>query len=550
MYPAELPAEVPSSAEVLLFEQFSDRLPGSYRVFHSVAWRQREANRNKGDKRGEIDFVVAHPSYGLLLLEAKSGGLRVDGSGDWYSLDRDGREHEIPDPFKQVDRSLFALTELLETTPTTRRHDYRCVSAVALPHTIVDGPVALHAPREAVLDSSDLADLEVAVRRLFGTPLERDLTPEAMDALTDLLAPAREFVKIGLNARFEEVERQLLTLTERQADLIDLLARTPQASIAGCAGSGKTLVAMEKARRLARSGQSVLFTCYNRHLANWVGHALPDGSYPSYLVKVRHFHGLADEAISAAGMKLFPNPNQTDWENVPQRFEAALRAKPMKFDAIVADEGQDFAEEWWLLLMGELLAEADGVFYVFYDPNQRIYQQRLQLPRAVPDFVLDKNIRNTRQIHEAVMAYYHGDVVPLSAGPDGLEVEQLREATLKGTQRVLDELVNKQKIPLRDIIVLTVRAQDKSDLKEGQPLGNLTLTWGPPGHNQIEVSTVHAFKGLERSVVVLTEFGSLRGGDEQRSDFLMYIGMSRAKHHLVLVGEELPPPREVAQARA
>ncbi len=543
MYPAKLPAEVSSNAEVLLFEQFSDKLASDYRVFHSVAWRKRDSGSSKADKRGEIDFVIAHPHYGLLLLEAKTGGLRIDGSGAWYSRDRDGLEHEITDPFKQVDNSLYALIDLLKNTPTTRRHHYRCVSGVALPHTIVDGAVALHAPREAVLDSSDLSDLEAAVKRLFGAPLEHELTLEAMEAVTDLLAPAREFVKIGLNARFEEVERQLLTLTERQAEVLDLLARTPQASIAGCAGSGKTLVAMEKARQLARAGQRVLFTCYNRHLANWVEHALPDGSYPSYLVKVRHFHGLADDAISAAGMKMFPNPNQADWENVPQRFEAALRVKPMKFDAIVADEGQDFTEEWWLLLMGELLAEDDSVFYVFYDPNQRIYQQRLQLPGDVPDFVLDKNIRNTRQIHAAVMAYYDGDVVPQSAGPDGLEVEQRREATLKGTQHALDELVNKQKIRPRDIIVLTVRAQDKSDLKDGQPLGNLTLTWGPPSHNQVEVSTVHAFKGLERSVVVLTEFDSLRGGDKERSDFLMYIGMSRAKHHLVLVGEEMPTPR-------
>lgn len=542
MYPADRP-ESSSSAELSLYDAFR-RLPDGYRVFHGVRWRRREPGRQLLDERGEVDFAVLHPRFGLLLLEAKGGKIRRDGeSGKWYSEDGAGVEHNIDDPFAQVDDNLYAMADQLREGVSTRRFFCPVRSGVAFIQTVVRGPIALHAPRSSVIDSTDLADLEAAVERLYGTPLKEPLSKEAVEAVTDLLSPTVLLTKVGLNARFEEIERARLEPTESQRWLLDHFDRTPRAMVEGCAGSGKTLLALELARRLARSGHEVLYLCFNRRLALWANTAVSDGSFPAGRVKVKHFHGLAEEACAAAGMRLFDNQDFPDWEAVPQRMEAALALAPMQFDAVVVDEGQDFRSDWWLIVMSELLRRPDeDPLYVFFDPNQRIYSQRLELPDQLPVYPLTANLRNTRQIHAEVVRYFQGDTVPRSEGPDGVEVMRISEPTVKGVQRALDELMNQQKVPSSQVIVLTGRAQEKSDLKEGRRLGNLGLTWHPPKAGEVQVATVQAFKGLEKQVVVLAEVDHLLRDDGKRlyGEALLYIGASRAVNHLVLVGAQIP----------
>lgn len=540
IYPAN-PPPFSSSAEEQLYHLFSG-LPDDFRVFHGVRWRHRDSADRFLDARGEIDFVLLHARFGLLLLEAKGGKLRRDGdSGAWYSENSQGQESQIDDPFVQIDENSFAFRKLLEEGVSTRRHHYRVQTGVALIQTVVRGPIALHAPRHAVIDSSDIPDLEAAVIRLYGEPLKHPLAPEAMEAVTEWMSPSLSFVKVGLNARFEEIDRTRIAPTESQRFLLDHLETVPRARIMGCAGSGKTLLALEKARRLARAGHEVLLLCFNRQLARWAESAVRDGTFPATRVKVRHFHGLADDACAAAGVKLLPNPDFPDWENVPARMEAALARVPMKFDAIVVDEGQDFEAAWWLIIMGELLRRPDDdPLYVFYDGNQRIYTDRLELPDDLPCYPLTTNLRNTRQIHEEVLRYYQGHPLPGSSGPEGVEVARLHQPALKGVQQALDELVIQQRVPTDQIILLTGRAQNKSDFKEGRRLGGVGLTWHPPRPGEVQVATVHSFKGLERAVVILAELDH-HWRDQSRRQYaeaLQYIGASRATNHLVLVSEE------------
>jgi len=53
-----------------------------------------------------------------------------------------------------------------------------------------------------------------------------------------------------------------------------MLWRERRAVILGVAGSGKTLIAAEKARRLAAQGFDVLFTCFNRPLAEFLAQTI------------------------------------------------------------------------------------------------------------------------------------------------------------------------------------------------------------------------------------------------------------------------------------
>ena len=72
-------------------------------------------------------------------------------------------------------------------------------------------------------------------------------------------------------------DRELLRLTEQQFAVLDRLRRQRRVSISGGAGTGKTVLALEKARRLAREGSGVLLTCFNRPLADNLRRSAGDG---------------------------------------------------------------------------------------------------------------------------------------------------------------------------------------------------------------------------------------------------------------------------------
>jgi hypothetical protein len=55
----------------------------------------------------------------------------------------------------------------------------------------------------------------------------------------------------------------------------------------------------------------------------------------------------------------------------------------------------------------------------------------------------------------------------------------------------------------------------------------------------IAIETIHRFKGLERDVAVLVELRP----DDERLGCLLYIGATRAKHHLVVIA----PPELAAR---
>lgn len=71
MYPNRLRSSTQSHAEKVLYEAFRTKLPNSYSVFHSVSWLLRE--RRGSPRDGEADFVIAHPTEGLLIIEVKGG---------------------------------------------------------------------------------------------------------------------------------------------------------------------------------------------------------------------------------------------------------------------------------------------------------------------------------------------------------------------------------------------------------------------------------------------------------------------------------------------
>ncbi len=541
-----------SAAEVDLLQRF-DKLPAPFTVIHSVKWLGHEREKY-GRTVGEADFLVAHPDHGVLVIEVKGGRVAVQ-KGMWTSTDRNGQVHEIHDPLAQADRSRRALSVWLENHEKTRGFRYALFPAVILPDSEVKIDIRPDAPKELYIDIHRVERLEKSLLDIFAywkKHADHKNTVmggvNAVNALVELAVPSYN-LSPRVAAIFENERRKIEALTQEQFELLKNLQYMPQMAVVGGAGTGKTMIAMEKAQRLASEGQRVLFLCFNVNLANWLSKSL---THPNILVST--FYSFVGQARQWAGLR---NSSPHNWEKLretaPQELMDAVGiirapgsgAENKLFDAILVDEGQDFAEDWWLPLPDFLKDSETGVFYVFFDDNQNIYQQIRNIPVKTGRFALTKNCRNTQAIYSELMRYMWHEQDTTCAGPDGRPVEMILARDAKTAEdalrKTLHRLVNEDGVSPNDIILLTPRAERTSIWKSDAVLGNFILTWNMQTEmqNAIRICSIYSYKGLECPVVILSE---LERANEDVTDQLIYVGLSRARNHVVVIGN-LPNPK-------
>ena len=222
---------------------------------------------------------------------------------------------------------------------------------------------------------------------------------------------------------------------------------------------------------------------------------------------------------------------------MPELLVSAIDILGPQFDAIVVDEAQDFQENWWLSLQMLLEDPDDGTFYIFYDDNQNIYGGLRKVKNLAQPFPLTENFRNTQTIHGMVTGFYKSDHEVIALGPPGREVEVLiftdDSGMIKTLRQTLHRLVNDEEINPEDIVILTPRSATNSMLTRAGRVGNFRLSrdWDVD-YDEIFYETIHSFKGLERPVIILVE---LTEDMKNAVDELMYVGCSRARHHLVVI---------------
>jgi len=335
-------------------------------------------------------------------------------------------------------------------------------------------------------------------------------------------------------------EQRLIELTADQMKVLQFIQSHRRVFIEGCAGSGKTMLALEKARQLAGQGFDTLLLCFNAPLAEYLHQRVTDE------ISVFHFHGLCKHLAKEAGIGYRAHRSEEEYFNevLPQMLLDAIDELGPQFDAIIVDEGQDFRDEWWEILFFLLRDQHQGIFYVFYDSNQNIYHRPASLTQmiSVEPFTLWENCRNTRAIHNVVKGFHHNPTVLTCRGPEGREPEIFYFSTPheqgERVKKTLHHLVNDEKVEPSNIVLLTTRSPEKTSFVPGKKFGNFVLMeWGDLNlrKNDIRVSSAHRFKGLESRVVILT---GLEDNDPSWLNPLLYVACSRARAHLIVVAHE------------
>lgn len=516
----KVPVDTRSAAELRMRDVF-ERLPNKWRILHSVSW-QSPVGRRQAD--GEADFVLIHPNHGAIILEVKGGGIGI-ADGAWTSTDRHGETHSIKDPFEQAKRSKHALLRFLNDRigPIS----FPVEHAVALPD--VDAlPIGPAAPIAITWDRAVRDDPnEVVGRTIDHYGMTASMSHRDVENVVGLLLPTAD-LRPPLYAEIQDAEAALEELTGTQIRVLDGLRRHRRALVYGSAGTGKTVLATHKASQLAEHGFNVLLLCFNRPLADLIAQEVGDNDR----VTVRSFHQLCREESRAAGLQ--HDGDGPGWWDVqlPGQLNEAAVANGTTFDALVVDEGQDFDADWWVSLQMLLTEPDDGGFYVFADAEQSIYRSTWEKPFDAIEFELTTNCRNTLPIASLVAGVFGHEVDSLGAGgPDAAFTTVARRGEIREmVRKTLYRRINEDKIPASEIAVISPSKRIIDALRE-RKLGNLRLD--ERGRGDVVAETVHRFKGLEASAVLL-----LLPPGEDVDDRLLYIGMSRARAHLEVIGDE------------
>ena len=546
MYPETLDGlEVKSHAEVDLFRAFQQQLSDQYYVLHSVAWLdKRRSGSTPVD--GEADFVILHPTRGVLIVEVKGGTVGFDEDTGWYSIRKnDGIPVDIKNPFEQAKNNKYALLRKIDSLPNWQGPVPTIGHAVAFPDGSLDLPdMGVESARGIVLLHEDMGNLAEWVKEcmaFWSGDHFIALGDRGVNALLKLLRRSWQMREPNLGEEIGVEARAIHSYTEDQMRMLDLLTQHRQAAIRGCAGSGKTTLAIQKAQRLASEGFVTLLTCYNRNLANEIN--LMKG-HPARL-KASGFHALCQEFAHQTGRDKKPdwNDRHSDFFDVtmPDALAEAAATNDFRyrFDAIIVDEGQDFDETWLLALKMLLKNPENDVFYVFYDDNQLVYKRRLNLPVQALPYALTTNCRNTKRIHQAVVQFYHSDLKLTVRGPEGrpvnLRTYQDTPTDLRAClTEVLAQLVFAEKVKPSDIVVLSPDGPECAPLARMANPGvfRLVPTRLTSG-DDIYCTTIRLFKGLESPVVIVIIPERLEDRQE-----LLYVGLSRASSHIEILASQ------------
>ncbi len=546
----------PSRAEARFYEACRAQLPDDVVVIYSANWIYRDARGRL--KEGEADFTVLFPQTGVLAVEVKGGGVMFEAAaGKWHSVDRNGQHNEIKNPFRQASNERHALLDQLTGHPTWKQWTGK---RLTLGHAVMFPDITDSTPllgpdrqREIVGVNGDLPAVKQwldRVMRFWKQPNDDVLGGKGVRLVEDILCKSID-VRPALRAAVDDAEQQRLRLTANQAKILRTIGGRRRAVVSGGAGTGKTVLAVEKARQLAQSEQRVLLLCYNRPLADSLAIGLRDEPK----IQVLSYHQLCDRRIRQAkqetGRNLFDEAAQAYPGNSMQhRFDVqmpyalALSSDVLeeRFDAVVIDEAQDFSDEYWFGVEMLLHDQDQGYLYIFIDENQALYPRQGKLPVEDEPFYLTSNCRNTAPIHEVGYAFYEGEPIdaPDLPGPDvsrtGVDGN---EAQADAVMRRIHQWVHIEGLRPQDVTVLVAK-RPKAQLYDllNQRADALDIILSIEDHDRqasVLVDTVARFKGLEAQAVVLWV------GDEvvdEKQWETIYVGATRAKSLLAIVSSQ------------
>lgn len=557
MYPNQLYAQQ-NYGERTVFDLLKTGIGAEHwHVLHSL-----NLSRHVYQTMGEIDFVVVVPGKGVLVLEVKGSEYVAFDGQRWVFGQGPNALTKPISPFVQAKDNMISLR-------TYVGGQLSAASGMAFGYCVVlprCGRIRHPSPEwdsHHLITADDLARETLPALILKSLEAWRDIqrtspstarwfvsslpTRQQVPQIVQLLRPRFEVFEPP-SARAQRRDAELKRYSEEQFGALDSMSDNPRTLFLGPAGTGKTLLALEAARRALAQGKRVLLTCFNRALAERLRSQLE----PDERLVVNTLQG---HMMNVAGLAYDPGFDDTFWkQTLPEKACDVILADATGqhlFDEVIADEAQDLVREPFLDFLdlstrGGLRA---GTLRLFGDfDKQAIYAfdksalddlRRRRLDHFVR-YRLYANCRNPRPIADRVTAWIKPDpgytrvLRDEGFGPPQLLSYDDAEEQIELLEGALADLA-KRGVPFDDIVILSARAKDACALHLNAAWAEhmTPLETGEPG--KIRFTTIHKFKGLEAPVIVLTDLDAKRVKGDRG---LLYVGMTRALDRLVLLVED------------
>jgi len=510
--------------ELDVLHRLQSSLSDGYQIFHSVTWHSLHEGT---DRHGEIDIVVLGPTGNVLLVEVKSGHVEVE-NGVMMKLYKDGA-HDVG---RQTRIQYAAMVNRLGQAGL-RAHVTNCL---VLPDHRLGEQQVVAIPPERIVDASRFDFLGTYVREMLGAVHTNSDTESIRQFFSN------EFnVTLDMNVLGDQVRKTTLKLADGLATWIPrIMAPSGVIRVQATAGSGKTQLALRLLQDAAFSGTRSLYVCFNRTLADHIGHIAPTRA------KVASFHELCVEHYKQnIGEPNFTNHNSfenlieqycQDVENDEPDIATTMRSR---YGLILIDEAQDFDAAWVQSLIAQL--EVNGRLYILEDDSQRLYaRDEFDLPEAIQINCQD-NFRSPRSVCKAINALGLTAMSVQARGPyegelPGFHTYDTTHACLYKTEMAVKTLI-KRGIALNEIVVISWRGIAKSKLMQSDNIGTFKIRrftgkYTDSGDalwttGDLLVDSVYRYKGQSAAGVVLSEIDFDEFDDAAKRK--LFVGLTRAQ---------------------
>lgn len=567
-----------TNGERRLAQRLEEKLDEDYLLWYDVPI---------GDKRWYPDFIILHPSRGLIVLEVKDWKLETiknvnPEQSNRVTLRVDGYEKNVKHPLDQARNYVLKLAKCLEKDSFLRQSDGKFLGNLAFPYSY--GVVLPNITRQQFesaegLSASFKSNLVICKDEMYESVDAGEFQKRLWDLCTyqfgEPLTPIQvDRVRWHI---FPDVRiPRLLAVMDLEQERIARSLGEGHRIIHGVAGSGKTLILAYRCEILAQETEKpILILCFNVSLAAKLRKMLHEKGIDSDRITVSHFHRWCGDQLWQHRIQK-PSYNQFRGEAYPKELVRRVieavdqgRIPAGRYGAVMIDEGHDFEPEWLKLVVQMVDPETKSLL-LLYDDAQNIYEtpgKKFSLSSVGIEArgrtkILKINYRNTQDVlnlayefaREVMMPTSNADedipvlVEPESAGRRGSKPQLIRLPSFrKETEYLIDRAksFNAQGIAWNEMAIVYRSKFMGENIYSGFEQVGIPVEWVnrdsesrnyDPAAQSIKLVTMHSSKGLEFPVVFVPGVGFMptRDRSPEEEARLLYVAMTRAIDELVM----------------
>jgi len=485
---------------------------------------------SKGKVEGQIDFILLS-KYGILIIEVKGGGLRVDENDQYFSYNKKS-EYKTQNPFNQSKEYTHTLKELIDEGVFIYR-------AVVLPYEAgfnLIGP-QLEGYENLLFSKMDFSHLDVgedkAINKLFFDFLI-ELAKSSRSKILKQLNPSWSTEKIN-NRRFEKYpelsSKKLKSLKselfptqssygynpdrinteiilKENYETLKGLRRNRKVIVQGAPGTGKTVLAKKFLAENILKQQKGIYYCANKLIKSKIEHSI-----------IRDY-GVSNDIIE---FKVYHE------NSVNEAF-----AKEIQF--IIFDEAQEYFNKGLFELIEKFEDELElPKLLVLYDPKQTIiynfndiaFYTDFYIENGFTHYLFDETYRCGQ--HKTISDFSN----KILSGEDVSPQNEVADTVDK--LKVIKEIVDDSKFTLRERIIL-INSSLIEDFKEiakdyfNDSLEELVEDNINILSSKIRFTTPIKYRGLEnKSVYLITD------NLNEKAKVQNYVAVTRAMEQVKII---------------